>query len=58
MAIPEYAHPVPVSADGIKFRRVHGPRTLESTQLRERARAEAARITKERSDNDPFLNRF
>jgi len=42
--IPTYAHPVPVSADGVRFRKVHGPRTLVATQRRARAGAEQARI--------------
>lgn len=33
-SIPEYAHPVPVSADGIPFKRVHGPRTEMSAKRR------------------------
>lgn len=47
--IPSYAHPVPVGADGIKFRRVHGPRTQESTQRREQASAEYARVMNART---------
>lgn len=53
-AIPAYAHPVPVGADGIRFRRVHGPRTLESTQRRQRVSAEYVRGLEARTRNNPF----
>lgn len=52
--IPSYAHPVPVSADGIRFRRVHGPRTLESTQRRQQASAEYARLMNARTRRHLF----
>lgn len=42
--IPTYAHPAPIGADGLKFRRFHGPRTLESTQRRQQAGEEYARL--------------
>lgn len=52
--IPSYAHPVPVGADGIRFRKVHGPRTLESTQRRLQVSAEYARELTARTKNNPF----
>lgn len=35
--IPTYAHSIPVSADGIKFRKVHGPSTKAAAERRANA---------------------
>lgn len=40
--IPSYARPVPVGADGIPFRRIHGPRTQAATERLTRYRQAAA----------------
>lgn len=42
--IPAYAHPVPVSADGFKFRKVLGPRTRASTLRRMAVSEEVLRL--------------
>lgn len=52
--IPDYAHPVPVGADGLRFRKVHGPRTQASTERARRLRAEAARIMAARRRENVF----
>jgi len=56
--IPAYAHPVPVSADGISFRKVHGPRTQAATTLRKRAGTEQARILTARTKTDIFAGTY
>lgn len=52
--IPDYAHPVPVGADGLRFRKFHGPRTLASTERRQRVSAYYARELAARAKNNPF----
>lgn len=56
--IPAYAHPVPVGADGIRPRRVHGPRTLASTQLRQACSADYEQAMKARINDNPFIGHY
>lgn len=56
--IPDYAHPVPVGVDGVRFKKVHGPRTLASTQRRQVCSAEYERDMKARIQDNPFSNQY
>lgn len=57
-SIPAFAHPVPVGADGIRFRKVHGPRTQQATQRRTAAGQAYTAALAARATQDVFAGHY